>query len=238
MVSHLKRRSYSMYLLRILLISTLVILIAHLVLQYLNLIIYDQQNGFIYELSNRFDMDDESSIATWFSQAIFIAISAGAALAAYLSSVTAVRRLWKSIAVLSLLLSIDEVTAMHELILQSLHNIFFKDTSSTINGNAWLLVAPFVFAGALWLLWKIAKLLPRRTLILFSGAIFTFLVGAVFVDMLASLVERETFINQGIIIAIEETLELLGSVLVLYAIADYIEDNHGARLKSALTHLK
>ncbi len=227
-----------MYLLRILLISTLVILIAHLVLQYLNLIIYDQQNGFIYELSNRFDLDDESSIATWFSQAIFIAISAGATLAAYLSSVTAVRRLWKSIAVLSLLLSIDEVTAMHELILQSLHNIFFKDTSSTISGNAWLLVAPLVFAGALWLLWKIAKLLPRRTLILFAGAIFTFLVGAVFVDMLASLVERETFINQGIIIAIEETLELLGSVLVLYAIADYIEVNHGARLKSALTHLK
>lgn len=227
-----------MRLLKILLISTLIILIAHLVLQYLNLVVYDQQNGFIYELSNRFDLDDESSIATWFSQALFIAISAGAALAAYLSSVTAVRRLWKSISVLSLLLSIDEVTAMHELILQSLHNIFFKDTSSTISGNAWLIVAPFVFAGALWLLWKIAKILPKRTLILFASAVFSFLIGAIFVDMFASIVEREAFLNQGIIIAFEETLELVGCIIVLYAIADYIEAQHGSRLKSALAHLK
>lgn len=213
-------------------------MVAHLLLQYLNLEVFYQQNGLVYELSNRFDLDDEASVATWFSQALFLAISICAALAAYLSSRAAVRRLWQFIAVLGLLISVDEVAGLHEFVLQSLHNIFFRDSAPTITNNAWLLVTPFILAAVMWFIWKTAKLLPRRTIMLFSVGIFTFLIGAVFFDALASIVDRETFWNQGIFIAIEETLELLGNVIVLYAIADYIESQHGPRLKSALSRLR
>ncbi len=238
MAKNRKHQSFSSSLLRILGIATLIIVIAHLLLQFLNLEIFHYQNGFAYELSNRFDLDDESSVGTWFSQALFLAISMGAALAAYLSTVIAVRRLWQFIAIIGLLLSIDEVATLHEFVLQSLHNVFFRDADPTTTNNSWLLVTPFILMAVVWFVWKVSKLLPRRTMLLFATSIFTFLVGAIFFDALASIVDRETFLNQGVIIAIEESLELLGCIIAVYAIADYLEIQHGPRLKSALSNLK
>lgn len=238
MVLKRSNRSYATYVLKILGVTTLVLLCAHVFLQYLNWEVFYQQNGFVYELSNRFDLDDESSVSTWFSQALFLSIGLGAMLAAHLSVRTAIRRLWQLVGVLGLLLSVDEVASLHEFVLQSLHNQFFRDASPTSTNNAWLLVTPFILLAVAWFVWMAIRILPKRTTLLFATAICSFLVGAIFFDALASIVDRETFLNQGLLIAVEETLELFGSVISVYAIADYIETQHRMRLQSALKRLK
>ena len=238
MASSFKHRLSALYLLKILVLTTLFLLGMHLLLQYLNWEVFYQQNGFVYELANRFDLDDEASVPTWFSQVMFLFIGTGAAWTAFLSRTVAIRRLWQLIAVIGVLLSIDEISGLHELFLQSLHNLFFRDAAPTSLNNAWLIVAPFILLAVTLFIWKVAKLLPKRTILLFVGAISIFLVGAIFVDLLASIVERESFLNQGLLIAAEETLELFGIVTVLYAIADYIETQHVSQIKSLFKHLR
>ena len=238
MLGILSKRSFAASVFIILSIITLIVSVLHLVLQYINLEVFYQQNGFVYELSNRFDLDDESSVPTWLSQFYFLLIAAGGGLAAYLSDKKSVRRAWLLIAGLGLVFSIDEIATLHEFILQSIHNVFFRDAAPTSIDNAWLLVTPLILAAFAWSIWKISKLFPKRTILLFSGAVAMLLIGAVFVDMLASVADRETFANQGILIAIEETLELMANVTVIYAITDYLEVKYAARLKSALKHLR
>lgn len=229
---------YSTRLLSILLKVTVLILSLHFLMQYLNLEVFYQQNGQIYELANRFDLDDESSVPTWFSQILFLLISLGALLAAYFQTNNASRNLWRIIAGIGLLFSLDEATTLHEYILQTLHVLFFKDASPTGQHNAWWLVAPFVLAAGAWLIWKALRLLPRQTVTLFMTAGFTFLAGAFVVDMITSTAYRETFLNQGILVAIEESFELLGTVIALYAIADYLETYHYESINAALKQLR
>ena len=231
-------RVQSIRLLRMLLKITLLILFIHLLLQFLNLNVYHQQNGQIYELSNRFDFDDESSVPSWFSQALFLAIGVFALLAAYLQTKKAQRRLWGIIALLGLVCSIDEVAALHERVLQTIHVTFYQDASPTGLDNAWWIIAPLLLIVGGWLVWMMVRLLPRRTMLLFVVSGTTFLVGAVVVDLITSVVSREWFLNQGILVAAEEIVELLASVFALYAIADYLEGNHGTALSNAARQLK
>ena len=51
---------------------------AHLFLQHLNLHVYDEKNAQVFEISNRFDFDDESSIPTWLSQFLYLYIGLSA----------------------------------------------------------------------------------------------------------------------------------------------------------------
>lgn len=238
MLSRFTKRSFASQIFIALCAIMFFIVSAHLFLQYLNLEVYYQQNGFIYELSNRFDLDDEASVPSWFSQFLFLLISVSAAIAAYLSTNMKLRRLWMFIGIIGLGLSVDETAGLHEFALQSIHNIFFRDSSPTSTNNAWLLVTPFIITAALWSLWKISQLLPRRTLILFASSFIALLTGAILVDMAASVSDRETFFNQGILIAIEESLEIIANIIAIYAIVDFIQRNHKKQLKAALDQLK
>lgn len=222
----------------ILLISTLVLAGLHLLLQALNLEVYHQQHGQFYELSNRFDLDDEASVPTWFSLVLFLLISVGAAFARYLEKNKDVRRVWGLVALIALLFSIDEASGLHEFALQTLHVMFYQEAAPTESSNAWLLVAPFVLAAGLWMLWKMFQHFPRRTMILFGISGVIFLTGAMGIDLIISINERETFLNQGLMVAAEETLELLGMVMVCYTIADYIEQRHGRRFAKAVAQLR
>lgn len=217
---------YAQRLLRLLLMAIGLIVVVHLVLQYLNFVAYGQQNGQIYELSNRFDLDDEASVPTWFSQVLFLLAGVGSFLAAAVQTERAQRRLWLLLGVLGIWLSVDEVAALHEYALQTIHVLAYQDSSPTMQFNAWWLVAPVLAAAASWLLWHIVRLLPRRTTMLFAAGGALFLVGAVAVDVLANTAARETFLNQGILVALEEGMELVGCATVLYAIVDYLERTH------------
>ena len=217
---------------------TLILTGVHLLFQYLNIVVFYQQVGQFYELSNRFDFDDESSVPTWFSQLLFLVIGASAFLAGYLQTNKPARRLWWMIAAVGLVFSLDEISGLHERVLQSIHVMFFQDASPTGLANAWLVVLPFVLVASAWLIWKMLHFLPRRTIFLFTLSGVVFLSGAIFVDMLASTAPRETYLNQGVYIAMEETLEFLGTVLGLYAIVSYLEAYHHGAISRAVKQLR
>lgn len=217
---------------------TLAIFAVHLFMQYLNLNVYHEQNGLVFELSNRLDLDDESSVPTWFSQTLLFTIGVGALTAAYLQKQKAKRRLWALIGTLGILLSIDEAASLHEFALQSLHNVFFLDTSPTADKNAWVLIIPIILIFALVLAWQSIRLLPKRTVAFFvlGGAVFV--AGAVIIDILSINVEANTFLYQGVMVGIEEFFELLGSIIVLFSIADYIETYHKDDIAETAKRLK
>ncbi|HYF96808.1 MAG TPA: hypothetical protein VD947_02080 [Patescibacteria group bacterium] len=232
------KRSVAIRILWVLLSVTFIITATHLLFQYLNLAVFYQQVGQFYELSNRFDFDDESSVPTWFSQLLFLAIGVSALFAAYLQKDKAPRRLWSIIAGIGLVFSLDEISGLHERVLQSIHVLLFQDAGPTKLANAWWVVLPFVLIICGWLIWQIARLLPTRTLFIFVLSGFVFLSGAVLIDLFTSVASRETFLNQGVYVAIEETLELIGTIIALYAILDYLETNYHTTIANAIRQLK
>ncbi len=210
----------------------------HLLLQHLNLNVYSELNGRVYELSNRVDFDDENSIPTWVSQALFLSIAGAAFLAAYLQKQTGARRIWAIFGSIGVFLSIDEVGSLHEMLLQTIHLLLFGETAPTVVSNAWVVLLPFVLIAAVLLLRAMLKYVPKRTIVTFvvGGAIF--LVGAIFIDILTNADVENTFYARGILVALEESFELLGTSIVLFGIVDYIEQTYAVRIKKALKELK
>lgn len=232
------KRPFATRMLGVLIGLILILTAIHLFFQYLNLIVFYQQVGQFYELSNRFDFDDEASVPTWFSQALFLVIGVAALLAGYLQANRPARRLWWMIGAIGLIFSLDEISGLHERVLQSLHVIFFQDASPTEFANAWWVILPFVLLISAWLVWKMLHLLPGRTILLFVLSGTVFLSGAVITDLMTITADRETYLNQGIFVAVEETLELIGAAIGLYAIVNYLETYHRETLSKAVKQLK
>lgn len=221
----------------ILLITT-VLFIAHIALKYISVVTYNEQHGFFFELSNRFDFNDENSVPQWFTQFVFLGIGVAGFTARFLTSKKQEKRFWMVIGLLGVLLSVDDVATLHEFILQSIHNVFFIDSAPTFLRNAWLLLLPFILIGFGWMCVSMFKLLPRRTTILcvMSGMVFIF--GAVVVDSIVNKYPLRSFEGQGLLGGLEGGLQLLGSSLFLYALIAFIEQKHGVRIKDALKGLK
>lgn len=211
---------------------------AHLLMQYLNLVVYSEQNGRVYELSNRLDFDDEASLPTWFSQFVFLGIAASATLAAYMQRQKAIRRIWGIVALLGLLFAIDETAAIHELLLQTVHLLLFGEKGPSIVANAWVVLLPFIAAAGVTLLLQMRKHLPALTVKLFLVGGVIFMTGAVGLDILTNADAVNTFYAKGILVAIEETLELLGTTTALYAVLQYLESNYATNIKRALAQLR
>lgn len=229
--------SYSKKLLLILLSIVAVLLFLHFVLQYFNLVRYDEQYGPLYEITNRFDLDDEVSLPTWYTQVLFLFIAGLAYLSARLESKKATKIMWLIIASGGLIISIDEGSGFHEYVLQSVHNVFFRDQAPTALANAWLVVLPFILIGSFWLVYKMIKVMDSKTTIFFAVAIAVFIIGAVGVDQLESYVEKSSYINQGLLVGIEEGFEMIAACIVIYAISFNLEKNHRKKISNSIKEL-
>lgn len=231
------RQSFASRILIRLAIAIFAIAGMHLLVQYLNMDVYHQQNGQVFELSNRFDMDDESSLPTWFSEILFLTIAVSAFFASWLSR-NAVRKVWIVVGAVSLLAAIDEIATLHEFVLQSVHVIFFKNAPPAGLNNAWAIMAPFILLAFAFLAWRAWQALPRRTTIILITAGVIFLLGALGIDMLTDMVNEQTFLYQGALVALEESMELFGGAVVLYGIIDYLEQQHKTKIKKAISSLR
>lgn len=233
-----KSRPFSIKIFLTLISITAALLVIHLFLQYINLLVYEEQNGALFELSNRFDMDDEISAPTWFSQFLLLLVATVAGLAAWLDRLKSVRKFWWAIALIGLLASIDEGAAIHEFTLQTIHNFAYGDTSQSLLTNAWLVVLPLLATlGFLLARWG-WRVLPKKTFWLFMAGGAAFMIGAVFFDWLISDVDPAAYLSQGILVALEETFEMIGTAIVIYAIIDYLESEHKTKINQAIRSLR
>lgn len=208
------------------------LLVLHLTFQYLNLERYQEKQGQVFELSNRFDMDDEASLPTWFAQFFLLSIAGTAFLAGRLESARSTRRAWYGVAGIGLVVAIDEVAAIHELVLQTAHLVYYGEAAPTAVLNAWWLALPFILAAGLGLLWWLYQHLPKRTCLLLLIAGVTFLTGSVGFELFSNDVAKTSFLYQGVMTGAEESLEMLGSLIGLYAVVAHLESRHGDRLRA------
>ena len=214
---------------KVLLYSSLVLaclIVTHLILQFLNLNVFSEQNVHIFELSNRFDFDDESSIPTWFSQALFLCIGLVSLFVRHHTTEKTERVLWLIIGVLGITFSIDEIAVLHETVLQSIHLLFLEEGTMSARSNAWFFVTPFIVLGLAVLTIKIASLLPRKILVFIGGGFTLIVFGAIAVDIIVVEFESTSFFRQGVLVALEESMELFGAILVLYGVINYLEEMH------------
>lgn len=219
------------------LVTAIVLFCIHIGLKFISIVLFDEKNGFVFELSNRFDVNDENSVPQWFSQIIFLCIATSAALAGYLAPSKITKRLWCAIATLGLLLSIDDVATLHEFILQGIHNVFFLNRESSFFLNAWWIFLPFALVPAAILAWLGWKYLPRRTIALIILGGLVYVVGKAVMDSLSNGV-TDLFMDRGLIQGMEKIFQYFGSSIVLYAFLDYLRINHAAQIKSAIKRLR
>lgn len=221
------------------LLATVVFLTGiHLLMQYLNLNVYHELNGQVFEISNRVDFDDEASIPTWISQLILLAIGLSAFVAAYLQQNSGAKRIWTIIGAIGIVLSLDEVAALHELLLQIVHLAVFSEVAPTIRSNAWFVLLPFIVVVGAFLLFQAIRHISRRTVFIFILGTTIFMTGAVFIDVLTNASNINNFYEKGVLVGAEESLEIAGTSTVLYGILDYLESVFTDRIRAARARLK
>jgi hypothetical protein len=176
-----------------------------------------------------FYVDYESNVPTWYSS--FGLLSAAGLLALIAAVKTAGREPfrwhWWMLSLVFLGLSVDEVATFHEYPVDAMREAF-QFTGA--------LYYPWVIQGALFLLivaaaaWRMVWSLPMRTRILFVAAAALFGGGALGVEMLsgiqASAHGEETF-AYAMIVTVEEMCEMLGVVVFIHGLLDYIQREIG-----------
>lgn len=175
-------------------------------------------------LLRMFNLSAEGNAPTWYAATTLLASSL--LLATTWRSVRATNeayaRHWGALALIFLFLAIDEAASIHELFILPVRAML--DTSGALY-FAWVIpygIAVIVFA-IVYVRFTLA--LPRRTALLFLAAALLFVGGALGLEMLAPhrFEWRETlsmpmFVN----LLFEETLEMLGSAMFIYALLDHL----------------
>jgi len=194
--------------------------------------------GHYLGMIRRFDLNAEGNVPTWYSSSLLLV---GAALAGYAFLASArsaatprglrrlnpwhwpARRHWLLACIMLLLMSLDEAAELHEKTILPLRKV--------VGSNPWLYY-PWVLPAVLLVLAVIAASLrflarlPGRTRWLLVASAVTYVIGALGMETLGgwydSLHGQENF-PYALFAAAEETLEMAGVVLFIYAMLDHLK---------------
>lgn len=176
-------------------------------------------------LVNLFSVDLENSIPTWFSaQVLFLCAAVLYMIFVNRRNLTGgFTRLWLGLALIFLAFSVDEIVSFHEGIVGvTLHNAF---NLSGILYFGWVIPAAafILFFAVIYL--RLFLNLPSRTRRLFLLAGFVYVGGALGLELVGGyyfdLYGGENIVYAGIT-TLEEAMEMVGAVLFLYALVDYL----------------
>jgi hypothetical protein len=171
-----------------------------------------------------FDVDQEHNLPTWFSSTLLMV----SALVLWHIGTVAVRyaRHWKLLAGVFTFLAVDEAAQVHEA------GNTLRDTFELtgVLYLSWILVAaPLVLILVLAYLRFIGHLPSRvRALVLLGGGLYV--GGAIGMEVVGSVLWDSgpgyDSMAYALSTAVEELLEMLGSVSFLYGIARYLQEHH------------
>lgn len=201
-------------------IVTLLVL-AHMLFQSIR---YFTVHTYLFGIIDRFDVDNEQSIPTWFAQIeLFMA-------AILLSVISISKRFsgdrfvlhWAGLAVIFCYLSMDEGATLHEMWIDPIKRVFHALPGFL--GFAWVL--PFalfvlvVFVGYLRFLRHLSAA-DRRG---FLSAGLLFVGGAMGVEMIGAQILSSGFEHPYYLLStlVEETLEMTGSALFIVTLLAYM----------------
>jgi hypothetical protein len=179
----------------------------------------------IANLVRVFNVNRESSIPAWYSSSLLLACAAlfGVIAASKRDGNQPYARHWTGLAIIFLYLSIDESAAIHEKFTEPLQ-VALNPTGYLY--FAWIIVfVPLVIVFALVYLKFLFHLPPRfRNLIALAGVIYV--GGAVVVEALSAFewyMDGDTSLFYSAIGTLEELLEMLGVILLIYTLLFYMK---------------
>lgn len=175
------------------------------------------------ELTHAVNMNRESTIATWFAAALLSAAGVLALIAATITDAVRERRGWVVLALGVTYLAIDEVTLIHERFPQMF------SIEGDVGTHAWLLPAiPIVAAGLVgmgFFLRHLPGYMHRPLLV----ALAVYAAGAVVIEGLTGFLVDDlsgawwdTIVFPATI-AVEESLEFIGVMLVIRALVAHLD---------------
>lgn len=187
--------------------------------------------GTLRLLAQNVDLDAEGGIAAWFSSTLWTlaAALAGAAAWRHRMRTGKVDRGWAGLAILFLLLSLDETAQLHELAILPLRK---RLGLGGVFYFGWVLAAiPFLaVVAAVYLPWMWRLPRETRASLLLAGAIFV--SGAVGMEMIAGpFAEAQEATGKAasqigiyhLCATLEETLELTGLIILAMSLAAHLE---------------
>ena len=189
----------------------------------------DRYRG-LMEIAARFDLDHEINIPTWYSSTALMGCALLLAMIAIARKQAGARYVihWGLLALGFLYLSMDETAVLHEIL-----DVPLRRRLGT-NGFlhfAWVIPVS-VCVGAFALAYvKFLLHLPRKTArwFVFAGALYV--GGALGVELIGgACADWYGFYSMRYLVAMtaEEVLEMLGIVVFIYALLDYIHDQVGS----------
>jgi len=194
-----------------------VLLIIYLLLLFL---LPDFNASKMTDVTGLFNVNNEVSIPTWFSQTILF-ISAGILFViAYCSHTW--KKYWKYLGFIFIYISIDEGASIHELTVFPMRDLLNIQSGPLY--YTWVVLFGALFLVLVVVYFKFFLSLPKRTrAILFSSAVI-FISGAIGMEMVGSSIAAssgEVSMNYSLVVAAEEYLEMIGVTLFIYGLLDY-----------------
>lgn len=179
----------------------------------------------LFGLVRLFDLDSEANIPTWYASISLLACSVILAAIAHTQPKEAIPKAgdWRTLSIIFLFLSIDELASIHELLIEPLRAGL---GTSGIFHFAWVIP----YSGLVLLLGlKYLKFLtqlpaPTRRAFLLAGAIYIGgALGMEMIDGLYASLYGEKNLTYAFLTTIEETLEMLGIVVFLHTLLTYLK---------------
>jgi len=173
--------------------------------------------GWRSQIARLTDLNDESSVGTWYSSVLLLTV-AGVALLHAGQAVSSRRLKWGILGAVFVFLSIDEATSIHEAG-DSLHDFLGIETATTFLWTVPYAIAVLFLAAGFY---RFFLSLPRRTRKLFVLSAAIYLGGALGLELVAAL-SREFDLDslvENVLIPIEEGMEMLGASVFIYTLLD------------------
>jgi hypothetical protein len=181
---------------------------------------------FVHGFVPKFYLDEESNIPTYFSSTLLLMVSV------LLGVIAAVKRRdndafamhWKMLAILFLYLSIDEASALHELLTEPMQQLF---GARGLLHFAWIIPGAFFVTAILIAFARFLRHLPRHFAQHFVIAGIAYVGGAIGCEMIcgrySNLYGQENLVY-SMLSMLEEVVEMSAMTYFLYALLRYIED--------------
>lgn len=182
---------------------------------------------FANTINRLFNLDLEANIPTFFSAMLIIV---GAVLLFFISTQVARHKMkWKSLGFIFIFLSVDEAAQIHEETIYVIRKylLFGATGLDDFDGfltYSWVILYGLIFIGIVFYFFKFVFALPPRTRNLFIVSGFIYVSGALGFEMIGGHIEKLYSRNAlwWFCTTLEETLEMTGMSLFLYALLDYI----------------
>lgn len=169
-----------------------------------------------------FNLNEEVSIPTWYSQSILLVSAVLLLLIGVMSD--SFKKYWLGLAAIFTYISIDEGASIHELTATPIKNLLNID--SGLFYYSWVILFGGIFMLICFVYLRFYMSLPRKTKLHLIVSAAVFIGGAIGLEMVGGAIAAtsgESGTVYGFVVAGEELMEMLGVAIFIYTLLEYVK---------------